>query len=359
MKIVCLSLGRNGGCVKYSYEIMRRMSSVESICSSFSNEVIDFKAIKIPTFVGKYTFLLSSIFALPLFMTLFVFLIFFRKYKVLYIPYFHHWNIFFIYIAAFFKLKIIITEHDGVLHNGDADYGEQWMRKLCMRKATHLIFLSHHVKNLVLKKFHFSKTYYSVVPHGIFQSCEVGCEELIASRSNPGEALSLLFLGRISKYKGVELLLEAVSEMPHNIVGKVVIAGKSNYKIESRFVGDSRVLLIDKFLSEDEMTQFLMKTDLLILPYTEASQSGVIGMGIDFCLPMIISDVGGLQEQLSSTEALFVKPTVSSLKCAIEFLYSNYSERTVLSTRLDKLKGELTWDNISMDIERILLSYAS
>ena len=118
----------------------------------------------------------------------------------------------------------------------------------------------------------------------------------------------------------------------------------------------SKIELINKQLSDVEHQSLLIQHDILILPYLEASQSGVIPAGISAAIPMIVTKVGGLTEQLTDEEAVFVEPTVPDLKQGMSTLINDASRYQSIYKALLRKREYLTWHNISMRIQDFMVS---
>jgi glycosyltransferase involved in cell wall biosynthesis len=125
-----------------------------------------------------------------------------------------------------------------------------------------------------------------VIPHGVWP------------RSEPlrrPESPSVLLFGRLEPYKGVEVLVEAmrlVWEQRPEVT--LVIAGAGP---AARFVpADRRISLIPRYISESEVDTLLADASLVVLPYTQASQSGVGVLAIAAGVPVVVSDLGALPE---------------------------------------------------------------
>jgi glycosyltransferase involved in cell wall biosynthesis len=105
----------------------------------------------------------------------------------------------------------------------------------------------------------------------------------------------LLLFGRLEQYKGVEVLLEGmrlVWEQRPDV--RLVVAGAGQ---AARLVpDDERVSLIPRYIPESEVDELLAGASLMILPYTQASQSGVGALAIAAGVPVVVSDLGALPE---------------------------------------------------------------
>ncbi len=139
-----------------------------------------------------------------------------------------------------------------------------------------------------------------------------------------------------------------------NEFDKLIIAGKSLYPIE--YLKHEKIEIKDKYLSEEEIGELLSWADVLILPYTEATQSAVITLGIYAELPMICTNVGGFSEQLREDESFWCEPNKEDLAFAIEEAFKNLEKYNNIKSRLMEKKNELSWSAIAEQIEHILLS---
>jgi glycosyltransferase involved in cell wall biosynthesis len=344
-KALILSLGRTNSLPGYAKSIYTHLNpaSFDVMLSRQSETLYDGpNAIKINTYTNGKQFLLRSLFYFPF---VFIGLIprLWKQYNVLYLPYMHFWDMPFIF---FFKLtgkKVILTVHDGELHKGENGLLPRTQNYLEIKLADELIFLTRYVQNNVKEKFSIDKPSY-IVPHGL-----IG-EGYINQGKKVKKGRNLLFLGRISPYKGVEMLMEAVTEM--NDIDKLIVAGKSIYKIN--YSVHPKIEVIDKYLSDNDIAKLLDWADVLVLPYLEASQSGVIALGITATIPMVCTNVGGFSEQLSTDEAVFVNPTKSALQQGILHLLNNEGLYNSMVAHLEVKRKILSWTNIAQQVEKII-----
>jgi glycosyltransferase involved in cell wall biosynthesis len=111
----------------------------------------------------------------------------------------------------------------------------------------------------------------------------------------PPESPSILLFGRLEQYKGVEVLIEAlplVWELRPEV--RLVVAGAG---VAAGLVPDDpRISLISRYISENEVEGLLAGASLVVLPYTQASQSGVGLLAIARGVPVVVSDLGALPE---------------------------------------------------------------
>ena len=170
--------------------------------------------------------------------------------------------------------------------------------------------------------------------------------------------LIILFFGFIRKYKGLDLLLDAMKLIP-STSGKgnirLLIAGefyddkkKYDEQIDSLGIRD-RLILHTDFIPDNEVKNYLCAADVLIQPYRNATQSGVTPLAYHFELPMIVTNVGGLPALVPDNKAgLVAEPTATSLAQKI-MEYFDKGENYFLSHLVEE-KKKLSWTNLTESI---------
>jgi glycosyltransferase involved in cell wall biosynthesis len=137
---------------------------------------------------------------------------------------------------------------------------------------------------------------------------------------------TLVFFGLIRPYKGVEYLIEAFDLIPKNRIFdfKLIVAGEAwGYNVPEKKIKSSpykeRIRYINRYLSDDELSELLNEADVAIFPYTRASQSGAAHTAISYGIPIIVSHVGGLKESMAPYKGtIFVEPcNIEELRDAI------------------------------------------
>ena len=161
---------------------------------------------------------------------------------------------------------------------------------------------------------------------------------------------TILFYGAIRPYKGLEYLVEAFRRLAARDAGyRLIIAGEPK-KGSERYVERIRRALDERMISgrvtqvigyvPDEDTELYFKAaDVLVLPYTEVFQSGVLFLGHSFGLPVIATDVGSFGEEIvEGRTGLLCKPRDGlDLAAAINAYFESDLFRD-LSTRRQEIK---------------------
>jgi glycosyltransferase involved in cell wall biosynthesis len=168
------------------------------------------------------------------------------------------------------------------------------------------------MKKELIENFDVCPDMITVIPLGLNSSVPVTDLTPNQARQRLGieyGAKTMLFFGRIGPYKGVEYLIAAfqraiVENQDYRllIVGKPESGGQKYWsEIEQTIRSDlsyESIIQRIEFVPDDETELYFKAADVLILPYTDASQSGVLILGYSFGLPVIAADVGSFREDI-------------------------------------------------------------
>lgn len=135
-----------------------------------------------------------------------------------------------------------------------------------------------------------------------------------------------LFFGRIEKYKGVDLLYQVFKDSSFLKQEKLVIAGKGDIYFDYQPL--KNVILINRFIRDNEIKNLFQKAKCVIFPYISATQSGVFSFCFYFGKKIIASDVSFFQEfQDETLVSLFKVADSFSLEQRIkDFLDEGYNQ---------------------------------
>jgi len=352
-----LALGRSdAGVAQYAGNILKEFATQENL--SFDVYISSFSQYKwqqldgsiayfcVSTYRNKFEFIWRLLFTYPFLCLKILFNLAWQKYDLLYIPYFHHWDLGFILLFRLFGKKVVYTVHDGIQHYGEEDRLGQWLMFRSIAYATDVIFLSNFVRAEINNHLKYHGVPH-VIPHGLIRFNGIRTAKQYSKQP------VLLFIGRISKYKGVELLVDSLRLLDGDVYSKCIIAGQSNYSLSLDL--PASVELIDKYLTEVEIVNYLNQADIIIMPYLEASQSGVATLAIAAGIPVVATEVGGLPEQLQNG-AVWVKPDPESLAQGIKSLITDEMLFYRLQANLVYIHETLRWDRIASQISTIFIS---
>ena len=172
----------------------------------------------------------------------------------------------------------------------------------------------------------------------------------------------VLFFGLVRPYKGVDMLLEAWSAMKQRgaMAGRrLIVAGEfyddaEKYRRQVAELGlGEDVIIVDRFIHDDEIPLFFSLADLLVLPYRSATQSGVTQIAYHFDVPMVVTNVGGLPEIVRDGMTGYVcEPTAESIAAAIEKFYEP-GNAEYLRANFPTEKKRFSWDSAADAIEKL------
>lgn len=185
--------------------------------------------------------------------------------------------------------KNLFIIHDAVRHPGDS-----WPSKAAIRwrikRGDVIVTLSDFVKKRLKDIYHFNNVH--VLQHPVFNS-----NDSIRPKELPySEEKLILFVGRILDYKGLKFLYEATRNLESEY--KLVVAGEGNLQFNMR----ENVILINRWLTSDEIRYLIEVSEVVVFPYIEASQSGLIPLARFLGKTILATNVGGLLEQLQGYE---------------------------------------------------------
>lgn len=338
-KLLIVSLHLAGGCFQYSNELIAHLPIDKEIW-------IPRKVCEVCSLKGTHTLFFYGYPTLLRLLSLAVFLVriligaMFGCYSGLLLCGFTSWDYWIMKVWRCTRLPSYFVVHDGKMHLGETEKRNQQQLLQIMRWSTHLIFLSDYVRKVVKDNFNIEKPSI-IVPHGLI---DYGLLPKIQKKEDAKP--TLLFLGRVSRYKGVELLLEAIKQVPNELYDKLIIAGKWSYKNESEY-NHEKIEIIDKFLSSDEILHYIALADIMVFPYIEATQSGVATLAINYLRPSISTDVGAFKEQFNNDVTIFVKPDTDELARAINYLLQYPKVLEGMKQSLVKLRDVYSWNEIS------------
>lgn len=141
----------------------------------------------------------------------------------------------------------------------------------------------------------------------------------------------VLFFGLIRDYKGLDLLLDAWAQLRRagRTEGRRLIVAGEFYTAREPYLNriadnglQDEVLLHDRFIPDDDVKYYFSAADFVVQPYKTATQSGVTQIAYQFCVPMVVTDVGGLSEIVPDGRVGYVcEPTVQGVADAIARMY--------------------------------------
>jgi glycosyltransferase involved in cell wall biosynthesis len=162
----------------------------------------------------------------------------------------------------------------------------------------------------------------------------------------------ILFFGFIRDYKGLDWLIEAMSNAEVNSLNiKLIIAGefyvdaKPYFDLVEKYELNDSIIWKNDFIPDREVSTYFCAADVVVLPYKSATQSGITQIAYYYELPVIATDVGGLSELIPHERTgLICEPNSGSISSAIVRYYTEYLEPIYTANmKIDKVK--FSWDS--------------
>ena len=323
MKIAVISLVRRGGMVHFHAEFINSLSKIVPAIAIISDAVpSSYYSPEIPRlFVrigqgGAFSTFINSINPLAWY-RLFIAL---RDSQadIFHVVSSHAWNPLLGVFIRMLKRRLIFTMHDPEHHLGAPLY-IQITDKIIAKMSDAVIVLSKLGKQQLLMKGHSEEKVFHI-PHGIYSFFVQN------HPANVNQEKVILFFGRIEPYKGLDVLFKAFSRLAGFLPDwKLVVAGYGNFSPYLTYINCPQIEIINRYVSDDEVAILMLRASLVVLPYIEATQSGVIPIAYAFARPVIATDVGSLGEMvIHGKTGLLVPPNdVEELIRAIKAMTSD------------------------------------
>lgn len=256
----------------------------------------------------------------------------------------HLWNPLLVGALKRNGAKNVLVVHDAAPHPGDEHLVRGLMLKNDFRQADLLVSLTDQVGQRLVAQQGIRSEKIIASTLGPFRYRGASP---IAPRTLGTAPFRLLFFGRLLPYKGLDLL-----------IGAMALLAAEAFPVTLRLVGQgpqelgplpANIELRRGWVAESAIPGLFEDIDLVVLPYREASQSGVLPIAQDLAIPALVTPVGGLTQQVGAGETGFIADSVSAagLAAAIRAILNDPPAYAAMSLRLAGQSGETTWRMIA------------
>ncbi len=273
-------------------------------------------------------------------------------------------------LMLYYKLlgkKIVFTAHN--VNAGQRDSNDSWLNRVSLRVhyqlSDHIFVHTEGMKKELVSGFGVPDRKVGVIPFGINNTVpNTALTTLEAKRRLGLEAgdKTLLFFGNIAPYKGLEYLIAAFKDLKKEkgdyrllIVGRP--KGSEDYcreiqqEIQNAGAAGGIISRVE-YVPDEETELYFKAADVLVLPYTNIFQSGVLFLGYSFGLPVIAADVGSLKDEIMEGKTGFVfRPQDSTDLARVINRYFASDLFNNLEAHRSEIKqfanGRYSWDKVA------------
>lgn len=247
------------------------------------------------------------------------------------------------------ELATVLSVHDPEPHSGEGGWRVGLARWLTFRRARHFILHNGFQRELFCQLYPMASGHVSVIPLGVYDVLREWIDSPVAA-----DERTVLFFGRLSPYKGLEVLYQAaplVAERVPNV--RFVVAGRviaGYHPPEPPPLQNGGVVdVVDTYISNSDLAQLFQRATVVVCPYTDATQSGVVLTAYTFGKSVVATAVGGIPEYVRHGETGMLVPPrdPERLSAALADMLTDAPFRKRMEHGVRRFAGDhLGWDMI-------------
>lgn len=287
----------------------------------------------------------------------------------------------FIYIVWFLFLKslgckIIWVFHNKIPHECHNLSLVKFFRKFMIKHSNRIIIHNKEESKKILSKY-LDKTEISrkvkYIPHGNYiQNYRDSQRDLKKEIGIKKGEFVFLFLGKIRKYKNVNLLIDSFKEANFENAS-LLIAGKPRRKtlgkkIQIKVNHEKKIFYFPQFIKDEEIIKYLNTADFVVLPYDKSStlNSGAIFLALSYRTPVVTSDIGTAKDlkdksYIYSYNYQNKEEHRNQLRSTMEKVYKQFSRNKESYINISKeakrdVKNNNSWDIVGKELKEVYKS---
>ena len=257
---------------------------------------------------------------------------------------------------------LVTTIHDVVAHPGDGHQapGLQYSKAISCWRSTRLVLHTDRMRQQLARRFRLNIGKIDVIPHGELGSLYRKLAHAAGLPPKPREAQTILFFGRIWPYKGLRYLLEAFAIVKQTLPDAcLIIAGKGDdlEANQQRIDLLQDVEVLSDFVPPERVAGLFERSNVVVLPYVEASQSGVSAIGFTLGTVVVASRVGGLADSIQDRRTgVLVEPRnpVALAAELVSILKESQEQQRIREQAQQAGESDLSWTRVA---ERVFHTY--
>jgi len=259
-----------------------------------------------------------------------------------------------------FSVRLVYTVHNVLPHDREHDPAMVAHYRRLYHQVDHLIVHSEYQRVLLRERFGVADAHMTVIPHGpLFHRLTLPPRPDAARRLGlDGPGPYVLHFGHMRPYKGTELLLEAMAGVVQRHPQAVLLlAGPATPERSralqaciGRYALDGHVHTHFGYLPTATLAAYFALADVVVMPYLQIDQSGVLLSALGLGLPVIASDSGGVSETIRSQDLGYLTPVgdAEALTATILAVLASLDEARARARRAQAyVCTELGWSRIA------------
>jgi len=213
-------------------------------------------------------------------------------------------------------IKVIGLLHNVIAH--EKKIGDKALTKYFFNKCYGFVILNKASEKDLLELKPDAK--YIIHPHPLYDHYgeKIDTGEARKKLDIPADKKVILFFGFIRDYKGLDILIESMKDLDKSylllIAGEVYGEFKKYEQQIDKLSLRNRINLQIRYIPETEIPLFFSASDVCVLPYRSATQSGIVGIAYHFDLPVIVTNTGGLAEMVEENQTGLILNDLSPVK---------------------------------------------
>jgi glycosyltransferase involved in cell wall biosynthesis len=267
------------------------------------------------------------------------------------VPMLGYWDIVFMRALRRMGVPVISMVHDVEVHPGDHFHLMVQLQRRMFRMSQGIVTLTDFVARQLEAYVPLNRKAHATIPHPAFAFPDLDLPSPAPVEIEANRPFRLLLAGRLRRYKGLELLGEAARRVTETRPLRLRVVGAAQ---DAGVVETLRTLPGIEFdlgwKTDGEIIAHLDWADAAVLPYVEASQSGVAPLSLARGRPVIATPVGGLPEQVRDGETGIItdSSTPDALAGAIlKFAADRAFLRRCSENALRFAQSELGWESLA------------
>ena len=206
-----------------------------------------------------------------------------------------------------------------------------------------------------------SQSIYKKTPHPIYDLFGKSISKEKARKYlKIGDEKLILNFGLVRKYKGLDILIQSAKILKKQLNQfKIMVVGEC-YDNQSEYIQMAKENNVEdvidftfEFIPNENVKYFFCASDLVVLPYRTATQSGIIPIAYHFNMPVVASNVGGLPENIQNNETgIICEPSPESIANGIINYFD--SDLFIYKENIEQYKKQYTWKTFAKKIMELV-----